>query len=594
MDSYGLPAHDTRRRRSALACNTCRGRRTKCDSKRPKCSFCVERGKDCFYQEPQDLSPSPLKAELSRIWEQLDHITAIVQGRNPSSSPPSNEQQNHVPLTVPDAPRGFPFMIVQSEAFLTLLGLDNYLPMHLEHMERGRQIITAKPSRESIVMVDLPDASILLHAFREQIYIWYPILHAGFANEFLEPVTSCFPFSVSSCLTLLVLAIGCVVKCESIVDALRTGPEATYIQAAFTMLPCVLADSSPRSAQCLLLFSIYHLCYAQPCQAHDFVVMASHKLQNYMLKCVGRVLGRVSRTGHDVLTSASRSELDTGNDTTIIGNCFWAALLIESELRVQLDFVDSGIWNMTLFAPAPTASSIWTWRELTPSLDSSGSFTSNESETHSRSDYLSYFVAEIAMRNMLQRCTWATSTLAQGRHVYAPIVAAELERQLDEWLQLLPESLSFRGRGSTCIGSHPLRNSDSAQVEFLRAQYYAFKASIYWPAVYEALPRGETDGNLIRHCAKFFSSYAEFVPSAAAALAVCKPNLWTLCASVFTISMATLLALTEPCLVEVAPQGVYRGLEVAVNVFDGVAEASPSLAEMGAILRDRVRLYNSS
>ena len=58
--------------------------------------------------------------------------------------------------------------------------------------------------------------------------------------------------------------------------------------------------------------------------------------------------------------------------------------------------------------------------------------------------------------------------------------------------------------------------------------------------------------------------------------------------------MATLLALTEPCLAEVVPQGVYLGLQVAVNVFDGLAEVSPSLAETGAILRDRVRLCNSS
>lgn len=131
------------------------------------------------------------------------------------------------------------------------------------------------------------------------------------------------------------------------------------------------------------------------------------------------------------------------------------------------------------------------------------------------------------MRKMLQRCTWPTSTLAQGSHVYAPIVAAELERQLDEWLKLLPQQLSFRA--SPAIGSHPRRGPSSAHVEFLRTQYYAFKASIYRPAVYEALTAGEANSDLLRHCTIFFTSFAEFVPSAAAAIAVCKPNLWTLC-----------------------------------------------------------------
>jgi hypothetical protein len=117
-----------------------------------------------------------------------------------------------------------------------------------------------------------------------QIYIWYPILHAEYTEEFVQAITSYFPPSVGSCLTLLVLAIGCVAECETITDAVQRRPEAIYIQAAMEMLPCVFADSSSRSAQCLLLFSIYHLCCARPCQAHDYVVMASYRLQNYLIK----------------------------------------------------------------------------------------------------------------------------------------------------------------------------------------------------------------------------------------------------------------------------------------------------------------------
>lgn len=90
--------------------------------------------------------------------------------------------------------------------------------------------------------------------------------------------------SVTSCLTLLVLAIGCVVECDSVVDALRSRPEAQYIEAAMKMLPCAFAHSGSRSVQCLLLFAIYHLCYGQPFQAYDFVAMASFKLQNYIIK----------------------------------------------------------------------------------------------------------------------------------------------------------------------------------------------------------------------------------------------------------------------------------------------------------------------
>ncbi|KAL5000434.1 hypothetical protein BDV10DRAFT_200154 [Aspergillus recurvatus] len=566
MDIDRLSGHDTRRRRNALACNTCRGRRTKCDGQRPKCSFCAERGKDCFYQEPQDLPPSPLKAELLRVWEQLDHITAAVGGQTPQGSPLTDGQHGYASKTARDVSAGFPFMTVQSEAFMSLLGLDQSLSQRFEHIERGRQTFSAQPYGTGVVMIDLLDALSLLSMFTGQINTWYPILHAAFLDEFIEAVTSCFPPTVSSCITLLVLAIGSAVESESINDTLRNHLDKKYIQAAMEMLPCVFAESCPRGAQCLLLFAIYHLCRAQPCQAHDFVAMASYKLQNYIM-----------------------SELATDDDTSsILGNCFWSALLIESELRVQLDLVDSGIWDMTPFAPAPTISSTWPLNQPPSSLAP----RTSGSETYARSTDLSYFVAEIAVRKMLQRCTWSTSTVAQGRHVYAPIVAAELERQLEVWLQLLPESLSFSR--PACVGSGPSRKPSPAQVEFLRAQYYAFKASIYWPAVYETLTAGEANGDLLQHCRRFFSSYAEFVPSAVAAVAVCKPNLWTLCTSVFTISMAALTALREPSLLEVAPQGVDQGLELASKVLDGVMEVSPSLAQMGGILRERLNLYNSS
>lgn len=118
----------------------------------------------------------------------------------------------------------------------------------------------------------------------EQIHIWYPVLHAQCGKEFVQAITSHFPPSVGSCLTLLVLGIGCVAECETIVDAVQTRAGAKYIQASMEMLPCVFADNSPRSAQCLLLLGIYYLCCARPCQAHDYVVMASYRLQNYLIK----------------------------------------------------------------------------------------------------------------------------------------------------------------------------------------------------------------------------------------------------------------------------------------------------------------------
>lgn len=41
---------DRPRKRVALACATCRGRKTKCDSRIPSCSYCVKHGLQCRYE----------------------------------------------------------------------------------------------------------------------------------------------------------------------------------------------------------------------------------------------------------------------------------------------------------------------------------------------------------------------------------------------------------------------------------------------------------------------------------------------------------------------------------------------------------------
>ena len=44
------------RRRAVRACQVCRARRTKCDNKKPSCSFCEKIGAKCVVNDPADLS----------------------------------------------------------------------------------------------------------------------------------------------------------------------------------------------------------------------------------------------------------------------------------------------------------------------------------------------------------------------------------------------------------------------------------------------------------------------------------------------------------------------------------------------------------
>jgi hypothetical protein len=85
--------------------------------------------------------------------------------------------------------------------------------------------------------------------------------------------------SPNSCLVLLIAAIGSVAQCPSITVAYEKRPDAGFIARALSMLPDVHFEFSLRSVQCLVLLSIYYNCIGKPCQAHDYILMASCKAQ---------------------------------------------------------------------------------------------------------------------------------------------------------------------------------------------------------------------------------------------------------------------------------------------------------------------------
>ncbi|KAJ4865698.1 fungal zn(2)-Cys(6) binuclear cluster domain-containing protein [Trichoderma breve] len=75
-----------RKRRTvvAVACESCRRHKSKCDAVRPQCSLCVARGRDCIYTaEPDESRGSALKrkySELEKNMQQLQQTHASLQG----------------------------------------------------------------------------------------------------------------------------------------------------------------------------------------------------------------------------------------------------------------------------------------------------------------------------------------------------------------------------------------------------------------------------------------------------------------------------------------------------------------------------------
>ncbi|SPO05072.1 uncharacterized protein DNG_07757 [Cephalotrichum gorgonifer] len=454
---------------------------------------------------------------------------------------------------------------------MDLLGLRRDTDSWLVNMERSHRPDrngahgTGRPT--GVFMLQPEHVTSVLAAFSEKVHTWYPIFSSTeFTESFYKSINGLDGSGTHTCLAMLVMAIGSLVRrAPPLTTGLDERPDTQYFDRAISLLPDIMADYSLVGLQCQILFSLYYLCLVRPCQAHDYILMASSRAQN-MLK---------SR-----LYSSDTHHLEA------LYRASWAIILIESELAVQLNFADSGIWKYDDHLPLPTADETWHFGSpaTAPSPDpSQQSPQSSQTDKSDSAEVLSYFMAEIAMRRMLRRCTTSVSDWAGGRPQYAPIIADELELQLDQWYKYLPPSLHFH-RQPTSAADVP----ELPTAQFLQAQYAACKASIYWPAVCQAIDLGCGDESQLQYCSKFFDAYVSFLVAAEASLSTCIPNTWTLYASIFIITLASLKGTKCSCLATIVNPKTFECFRRARSVFVEIREFSLSLSAMSEILEDRI------
>ncbi len=472
-----------------------------------------------------------------------------------------------------------PFQLLVTDCMMEVLGFGPGFARKLVRLERGiapraRDARAAKVGAARPYFIQQQQALAALDAFSAHVHIWYPILRPGFSERYMSELAGPLAPSPVSCLVHSVAAVGALAQED---QALRAGaapsyPEHNsqlYLEAATASLPVVLVDETIESIQALLLLSIYHCCLSRPSQAYDYAMIASFKVQNF-LKCV------VYEDEDELYEQAKR--------------CYWAILLLESELRDQLDMVDSGIWNSDEKVDLPDSRPSWEFHLDTGSpcatTSSPSSTTSSGTASADGSALVSdkaqaYFLAEIAVRRMLHRCYTAIRRTPRGDIVYAPAIALELETQLDEWQSVLPDAVHFRYEDAL----EPLSN-------FLRVQYHCCKMSIYWPAVYQCIEDGgNPTTDILEHCERFFHAYTQSIPSMLMAVRDCIVNRWTLYATIFVTSMAVLRAVGTPCLrsgCAVDWVHLLACLRSTSSVDMRIVNASPSLSLMHRTLADRL------
>lgn len=280
------------RKRSTLACDTCRSRRTKCDGQRPQCHYCRTHAVQCCYQEPPQPPASKVELELAALNKRLDHLTRLLT-LSQKTSPPyidghdDDQTEKTLRNVSPELPpqQGSPFKLLGTSSVLRTLGLDPDFGHTLIRMERTAFDASSRGYAGSrMLMMHHQKATSALAAFYEKIHSWYPILPLAFSEQYFKTLSGTLAPSAESCLSLLVAAVGCVVQDEELSSGgdLHERSDLVFFEAALASLPIVISECSLVSVQCALLFAIYYCTLMKPCQAHDYSLIASFKIQNLL------------------------------------------------------------------------------------------------------------------------------------------------------------------------------------------------------------------------------------------------------------------------------------------------------------------------
>ncbi len=530
---------DYTRKRNAVACRVCRSRRTKCDGKLPKCSFCHSVGATCIYAASSNSTSlnATLERNISSILSKLGRIEGAML-RNKFETLDGGLRSAQSPQV------DFPWMTMKTVPFIIFTtGIAYNLSDEIVRLETLNQV----PQKSSLELMLIPRhvELELIQVFFANTHKWFPILDEWTYLAHCEAILqSPLSNSADSALLLMVLALGAHVSDTTF--ALEQGAE--YFHLAQSIMASVITDPGLVAVQCLILCSVYLGYACRPLQSYQFISTASMKLRTLMLCARSRLNSK--------LENAERQ-------------AYWTLHLLESEYRVQLDLADTGIISAGE-------------QVRFPSFDNTkDAFLSSGLDCTTETDQYAYFLAEITMRRSLDRCR-DPLTLSNQRtdteNCFAPIVARELEGQLRKWHENLPSSIAFDLEELDTS----IKNVFST---FLRSQYHVCFCALSWPSLVQAI-RKEKSTNMedLSTYEIFFDSYMHFMASISAVLKQQTPLEWTLRASVFTLSIAALKARQSGKFEEILPYGLDDTLRDAPPLIRRAEEPDLSLRFCADIL----------
>ncbi|KAF4974833.1 hypothetical protein FZEAL_8294 [Fusarium zealandicum] len=491
-----------KRLRTSHACDGCRTRKTRCDGSHP-CATCAATNQECtFGSEANSRSKNDIILEsVLRVERSLHELKSNISVnsqlgcQHQSHLSPPNPRASSFSVSTPETSLRRRSFAIQTPASHDLGENGNNLEnavldsmhtsttesvlqwphfdvfpllrtdqMSIFHLEQSRPPLPIS-SNPVYPYIDAEDVDSILTAFEHNVNFWYPTMSQAQLQEIRTTLRSGVPAedTVHCCLSLLTLALGCA--SQAVTDLRFTsspeGYEAAtrlrnrkmgdvYFQLALRKLHIVHLKVDSETTQCLFFTAIYFASLVRPLQAWEYLSATA-------TRCM-------------LLLSYPSNAQDTESEERI-RRMFWSCYILESDYMAELSACPpSGIARVESSVPLPSV------------------YHTHTSEKQQEESSL-YFLACISMRRLLNRVhqlLYARDSGAAFDHARFPRIVAELQRQLDDWRDVLPASFLF---------SVDMEETATAAGGFLRQRYLTCKGVIYRPYLMWALSDIGSGGN---------------------------------------------------------------------------------------------------
>ncbi|RFU81380.1 clr-1 protein [Trichoderma arundinaceum] len=560
------------RKRAVTACQVCRARRTKCDNKKPACSFCEKTGAKCVTEPPDYSTFDP--ASL-RILERLDRIENLLesqsqpQNKSDISTRSHNDTNDHSDITHQDSEVRQAFrhlQIISSEVLgWSVFGNRFSLQANAITVLRRKPPKPIQPSSSALesFLGNTVESNKLISNFVEHVHIKNPILELANLKRMVQH--TCLEgvgWDPESCLVLLVWALGAISTpfqqppqpCGQ--ESLELG--AALFSAATKRLGIVFAESGILSAQCFFYAGVYLMSMLQPvsawrhflqalayCQEFDFAIHASQNPQTLM---------------SPPETSPTEQRL------------YWSCWKSEVELRMCLGLFDFQTQDRVYpgHFPNPPAN---------PEKDDRAWF---------------FYLAEISLRRLNTRARndigqILSSSEAGDENTESRLieVVTSFDQQAEAWRTSLPETIS--------IDSDP--QEDDILKFILRCHTVDFNELIFWPFVSSAANSKETlTEDMSRYARRGFATCADRIRTAGLGYLYRHHGTWMLLQSCVRSTVVLLAAAYSEHAQDLLPDNWRESVEACICMLKdwkdedaGISDQLKVLEQLYEKLKDKSR-----